>query len=585
MRKYIHKYGPSNIFALLIISGLILLHLLLLSKTFLIDSQKNMRAAVAGYGDIPFHMTQVSKFAFEKKIDFNEPIFDGERLRYAFFINLISGNVLRFSGNWAFAMQAPVMLFMASGIVLMFLSYRNFLKSALGASIAVAIFLFGSGLEGYFLVQNQLIAANRTPVTFTQYLVDKSVSTISKWDAKFPEQNVDWGAPLSLVFLHQRAFILGFFCFSLFWFLFNKWRATPKNTVFLAATGVVAGISPLAHYHSFVVMLVVLSVFGVWGLAKRNYHFVKRLMVMCAIAAVFALPQIAYLVQGKNGLTLGDQPFIKLRFGWMVEPTIGSIQFDPTKGILLGQILPFLNFLWINFGIILPVFLLAIIIIVSSDKFRRVFPNAAILAAIGLVLFIFNQLVRFQPWDYDNNKILVYFQFFAAPLVVALFIWISKVSKVIGFSAILVFIFAVTFTGVLDEIPRLLVPTEQMPVIFGTDAIAMGEFIKNNVGQSEKIVTTSTHLNPVSSLAGMPVLVGYPGWLWTRGINYGDREHNLQAFYQSPLHFKNILTLYHAKYVLVDPTAIYDWKVNTAEFDAGYKLLFRKGQYSLYEVI
>ena len=544
-----------------------------------------MRAAVAGFGDIPFHMTQVSKFAFEKNIDFNEPIYDGERLRYAFLVNLISGNVLRFTGNWVFSMQAPAMLLMASATWLMFLSYRNFLKSALGAALAVAIFLFGSGFGGYFLVQNQLIAANRTPVAFSQYLVDKSVSTISRWDAKFPEQNIDWGAPLSLVLLHQRAFILGFFCFSLFWYLFNKWRSMPKNKMFLVATGVVVGITPLAHYHSFVVMLVVLLSFGIWGLIRRNYDFVKKLVVICAVAGIIALPQIIYLVQGKHGLTLGNQPFIKVRLGWMVEPTIGSIQFNPAKGLFAGQILPYINFLWINFGLILPVFLLVTITTAISDKFRKIFPNAAILAAIGLVLFLLNQLVRFQPWDYDNNKILVYFQFFAAPLVVALFIWICRISKVIGYCALAVFIFVVTFTGVLDEIPRLLVPTEQMPVIFGNDAIAMGEFIKNNVAQNEKIVTTSTHLNPVSSLAGMPALVGYPGWLWTRGISYGDRERNLQAFYQNPEQFRNILKLYNAKYILIDPTAIYDWKANTAEFDATYKLLFRKGQYSLYTTI
>src|SRR3989344_9609471 len=444
------------------------------------------------------------------------------------------------------------------------------------------VFLFGSGFGGYFLVQNQLIAANRTPVAFSQYLVDKSVSTISRWDAKFPEQNIDWGAPLSLVLLHQRAFILGFFCFSLFWYLFNKWRSMPKKKMFLVATGVVVGITPLAHYHSFVVMLVVLLSFGIWGLIRRNYDFVKKLVVICAVAGIIALPQIIYLVQGKHGLTLGNQPFIKVRLGWMVEPTIGSIQFNPAKGLFAGQILPYINFLWINFGLILPVFLLVTITTAISDKFRKIFPNAAILAAIGLVLFLLNQLVRFQPWDYDNNKILVYFQFFAAPLVVALFIWISRTSKVIGYCALAVFIFVVTFTGVLDEIPRLLVPTEQMPVIFGNDAIAMGEFIKNNVAQNEKIVTTSTHLNPVSSLAGMPALVGYPGWLWTRGISYGDRERNLQAFYQNPEQFRNILKLYNAKYILIDPTAIYDWKANTAEFDATYKLLFRKGQYSLY---
>ena len=85
----------------------ILFHSFMILKTFAVDSQGNMRSSYAGYGDIPFHMTQVSKFAFEKMMNFNEPIFDGERMRYAFFINFFSGLILRSTSNWVLAMQIP----------------------------------------------------------------------------------------------------------------------------------------------------------------------------------------------------------------------------------------------------------------------------------------------------------------------------------------------------------------------------------------------------------------------------------------------------------------------------------------------
>jgi hypothetical protein len=584
MKQFLRKFTFKDIIALMILGALIILHLYLLSKTFFIDPQGNMRAAVAGYGDIPFHMTQVSKFAFGRNFNLNEPIYDGERLRYAFLINLISGNVLRISNNWTFAMQAPAMTLMASGIILMFVSYRKFLKSSLAGAIAVVLFLFGSGLGGYFLVQNQFIEQSRNPVVFTQYLVDKSVSTISRWDAKFPEQNIDWGSPLSLVFLHQRAFILGFFMFCLFWYLINKWREESKNNLLLVLTAVVVGISPLAHYHSFIVMIMVLAVYFVWGIINRKYNFSKKIIVILLVAGILALPQIIYLVQGKAGLTIGDQSFLKIRLGWMIEPTIGSIQFAHDKGIITGQIFPFINFIWINFGLLLPAFLLTVVFAFSSIRLRRIFPTITILTTIAIVLFITAQLVRFQPWDYDNNKIFVYFQFFAAPVIIAFFVWIYQKSKIVGVLTLLIFMFCATFSGLLDQIPRLLVPTEQMPVIFGTDAISMGNYIKENIPQNAKIITTSTHLNPVSSLAGMPALVGYPGWLWTRGINYGIREENLRAFYSDPIHYKNIPIIYGAKYVLIDPTAIYDWKAATADFDSKYKLLFRVGQYSLYQI-
>lgn len=584
MRINLHKFTKVNLLAIFIIAGLILLHLFLLSKTFLIDSNGNMRAAVAGYGDIPFHMTQVSKFAYEQNLNFNEPIFDGERLRYAFLINLISGLLLRITGNWTFAMQAPVLLLMASGIWLMFLSYRNFLKSVLGASVAVIIFLFGSGFGGYFVVRDQLIAAHRTPSTFTQYLVENSVSTTIKWDAKYPNQNLVWGAPMSLVFLHQRSFILGFFCFTLFWYVFNKWKHQQKNVFLIIVIGTIVGLTPLSHYHSFVAMVVVVLIYSVWAVAKNDLRFAKRLILICMIAAILAIPQIIYLVQGKNGLALGDQPFMKFRLGWMSEPTIGSVQFDPAQGLFIGHVLPFINFLWINFGVILPMFLVITTIVMTSRKLRESFPSIATLTEIAISLFIIAQLIRFQPWDFDNNKIFVYFQFFVAPVIVAFFIWVYKKTKILGLITLLLFTLTVTFSGILDQIPRLLVQKEQMPVIFSVDAIKTANFVRNNIDDQERIVTTSTHLNPVNSLAGRPALVGYPGWLWTRGINYGDREANLRNFYENPNSLRNLLMLYRARYILVDPNAIYDWKANTAEFDKHFRLLFRQGQYSLYQL-
>jgi len=541
-----------------------------------------MRTAYSGYGDIPFHMTQVSKFAFSKGINLNEPIFDGERLRYAFLVNLLSAIFLRASGNWTFATQFPVMILMAIGIIFTFFSYRAFLRSSIAAGLAAFVFLLGSGFGGYNIVQKQWIEAGRTPAAFVEYLVSNNVSTIIKWDAKFPDQNIVWGAPMSLVFLHQRAFILGFCLFSVFWYLLLRWSKRPNKRLALTI-GVIVGLSPLSHYHTFIAMLIVLLIVSTIALYKKGRHKVNNLFLIAAVSILLALPQILYLVSGKQNL-VGNQSFITFRLGWMVEPTIGSVPFAPEQGKIFGVLLPFLTFLWINFGLVLPVFALTFILVLLTKKFRDLYSGILLISTIAITLFFLGQLIRFQPWDFDNNKIFVYFQFFAAPVIVALFIWVAKFSKLVGLIGLLIFVLAVTFTGVLDQIPRVLVKTEQIPVIFGSDSIAMAEFIKKNVSQNEKIITTSTHLNPVSSLAGRPVMVGYPGWLWTRGINYSVREGNLKSYYSNPLTNTNIPILYGANFVLVDPTAIYDWKADTTAFDSRFKLLFRSGQYSLYAI-
>ncbi len=574
------SWGPFFVLSLVI-----LFHLFLISKTFLIDKQGNMRAAAAGYGDIPFHMTEVSKFAFEKKIDFNEPIFTGERMRYSFLINLISGFILQSTGRWYFALQFPAMTFMSLATIITFLIYRKFLKSGWAAVLAVIIFLFGSGFGANWHFQNYLgTYANHSFEGFINYLVNTTASTITRYDAVFPNQNIGWGAPLSLVLLHQRSFFFGILDFALFMLVLESWLRNPKNNIKTIILGLIVGIGPLGHFHTFIAMGLILAVTGILAIVRKNAELVRRLAILGTLIFLIAGPQIIYLLQGNTSAISGGS-FLKFRLGWMVEPTIGSIKFDARSGFLGGSILPFFNFLILNFGVVLPIFIIGGFLIVFGHRsFKLQFKGIGWWWLCGATLFLAVQLVRFQPWDYDNNKILVYFQFFAAPIFVAFFVWLLKYSKILG--AILFFAFFTlgTFSGFIDQIPRFLVPNEKLPIIFNTDAIEMADFIKNDLPYGQNIITSSSHLNPVSSLAGRPVLVGYPGWLWTRGIEYGKREQDLKMFYSDPVVWKFIADSYSGKFVVVDPTAIFDWHANVSAFERNYRLVFQNNSFRIFKL-
>lgn len=574
----------KKILFIFLLSLIIGFHLFLISKTFIVDSRGNMRAASAGYGDIPFHMTQVSKFAYEKKVDFNEPIFTGERLRYPFFINLISGLILRFGGNWHLAMQLPVMSFMASSILLMFLSYRKFLHSKFAALAAVIIFLFGSGFGTNAVIKNYEHVLDNQPKGFIEFLMDTTASTVTKWDAVYPDQNIAWGAPMSLVFLHQRSFFLGFFMFTLFWYLLTKWLKNPKNIIFTCVIGLIGGLSPLSHYHSFAAMIIVLGVLFLHALIVKNYTLARRLILLGSVIALIAIPQIIYLVQGKNGVLLSNSSFVKFRLGWMVEPTTGSVVFNPVKRFFIGDSLSFVKFLWINFGVVLPLFIVTFLISLKSSNFRGKYQGVVFLCVLALVLFVIVQIIRFQPWDYDDNKILVYFQFFAAPVLVAFFLWIKEYQKTLGIVLFAMFFLVVLHSGIIDQIPRALISYDKLPVIFNSDAVIMGNYIKADIPYNDIILTSSTHLNPVNSLAGRPVILGYPGWLWTRRISYEEREGDLKRFYSDPMSNRDIASKYGARYALLDPASVNDWEAQVSKFDQNFNLVLRQGQYSLYYI-
>jgi uncharacterized membrane protein len=110
------------------------------------------------------------------------------------------------------------------------------------------------------------------------------------------------------------------------------------------------------------------------------------------------------------------------------------------------------------------------------------------------------------------------------------------------------------------------------------------QYIRENISEHDLILTGTSHLNPVASLAGRSVLVGYPGWLWTRGINYQEREASLRNFYQNPSRSGELLKDFPIKYVLFDNTVKYDFNAQKYIFDQTFNKVFEAGDYVLYKI-
>ncbi len=558
---------------------LIFVHLVLISKTFVVDFEGNIRTAITGYGDIPLHMTQISKFAFTS-FNLNEPIFAGTKLSYPFFINLISGIILRISNNFQFSTLTPVFILVILNIILTYEFFKKVLKSELFSTLATLTAFLGGGLGGFILLFHTL--SNKDSVSFMMsQMVSKSMSTITKWDAKFPTQNIDFGSPISLVFLHQRPFFLGFFLFMIFMLSLLKIRQERGNKSVVAG-GIVLGLMPLSHTHSFVAAIITLFALILTSFFYKEKIFVGKLLRTSIIGAIVAMPQLFYLLSDKTVLN-SSSDFFSIRMGWMVSPTIGSVSFPVGKAPSVFS-LSYLNFLIVNFGIVLPLFiflLLVLVLKIRKNKKDLFFP--VFLGLSGLLIFLCGQIIKFQPWDYDNNKIFVYFQIFAVSLIF-FFLKNLKKSVLVKLVFTLLFLFTAIFSGLLDIYPRLAVSSTDLPVIFSNSSSKLSEFIKKNISEKDIIVTGTSHLNPVSSLCGRVVLVGYPGWLWTRGIKYNERLKDLSDFYKNPSMNSKIIKEFDPKYVLLDNQVVSDFGADQKIFNKRFIKVFQEGEYSLYAI-
>lgn len=121
----------------------------------------------------------------------------------------------------------------------------------------------------------------------------------------------------------------------------------------------IMGLSPLAHYHSFLAMGFTTVLFALLQLWKKDKELFKKTVLILILAAIVSLPEIIYLISGKENIVSGENAFIEFRLGWLANPAIGSVKYPNENPGAPEKMMAYKQFLWINFGLILPVFILA----------------------------------------------------------------------------------------------------------------------------------------------------------------------------------------------------------------------------------
>jgi uncharacterized membrane protein len=97
-------------------------------------------------------------------------------------------------------------------------------------------------------------------------------------------------------------------------------------------------------------------------------------------------------------------------------------------------------------------------------------------------------------------------------------------------------------------------------------------------------VTGEQPNNPIADLAGRSVLMSYPGWLWSYGINYSRREADIQRIYSGGAMALELLHQYHADYVVVGPNEMATLHPNLDYFNTTLRLVLHTANYQVYAV-
>jgi hypothetical protein len=277
--------------------------------------------------------------------------------------------------------------------------------------------------------------------------------------------------------------------------------------------------------------------------------------VFFVVASVVALPQMWW---STHASAVNASKFFEWQFGW-----------DRGKD----------NPVWFwfkNTGLFIPLIVAAIL----WRNSNYLVPRRLVLFYLPFTLcFIVPNMLRMAPWIWDNIKVLFYWWLASAPLVALLLARLWHEGKVRRVLAVALFV-CVTLAGSLDVATIALRSTKYQ--VFDRDGIEFAEIVKQQTQPRSLIIHAPVHNHPVF-LTGRRSLMGYPGHIWTHGLDFVQREGEIKRIYAGAPDAGRLIQEYGIQYAVVSPLERTVMTVNDRFFS-----LFQKvgevGGYRLYKI-
>lgn len=554
-------------------------------------------------GDLPLHVGIVTGFVYGENLPPQHPEFAGTRLTYPFMVDFVTAMFVRAGASMESAMFWQNITLGVSLVGLVHRWALTLTRDRVAALLTPVLLLFSGGFGWWRLVEQAREKEGGLLGLLGELPHDYTIT---------PDSVYRWGNSISTLFVPQRGFLFGLPLAIIIWTLW--WQATdedkgekgepvktesprvknkrtakkqqqrhgaryqrnpepdsdsqirqsisPLSTfpfslspsmLMMIAAGIVAGLLPLIHAHTFVVMM------GMGGcLALLFPKRWRGWAAYFAVALLLALPQVYWVTRES---ATRPEHFFEWMYGWD-----------------RGEQHPVMFWLK-NAGLFIPLLIAAIL----WRGQRPVVPKRLLLFFAPFVLcFIVPNLLRLSPWIWDNVKLLFYWYVAAVPLVALL---LARLWRGRGWAlrvVTLVLIILLTLAGGLDV--WRIVSRASSPQVFDRDGIELAELIKRETPPRSRILHAPIYNHP-AFLSGRRSLMGYDGHLWTHGIEYKYREADIKRIYaatESPESIAALLKSYGIEYIVVGPHERDILQVNEQFFER-YPKVGEVGAYRLYK--
>jgi hypothetical protein len=506
----------------------------------LVSDPTGVYSAGSTWADFGLHAAIITHLAAFDSMPLGLPVASGAHLTYPFLIDFLSALYLRDGWSLHLSLFLPgVLLALACCQLLMSFSLRLFGHVGAAVGSLVLVLLTGSA-AGLRLAYADWRHSGRSLPDF-----------LSDLSRDYTVLSAEHGNVTNLVanaLLPQRGFLFGLGVGLAVLILLHTARQTGVRR-YLLLGGVLIGLLPMAHPHTFLMcgaVLAALTLEAAGRLRKLPWGY----LAAAGIALGLAAPQMAWQQLANGGGTGG-----RVRLGWM-----------QAEGESIWA------FWWTNFGL-MGIFFVALPFLLLRREWRHYLvwylPFLAILAV--------TQVYAFQPFEYDNLKLIYYVYLMAGLFAGFLAVQAYRASR---WSLPLL-----VLTGFVVATPGLLSLTYefQLRYQFADNAdVALASWVRTNTAPTDVFISTDRPTQPIATLGGRSIVMGYRGWLYNFNLPTTDREAAIDAALLG--HTDDPIVLrFHANYLAVAANEGDSWKLDRNSL-AGLPVAYQNAEWTIYRL-
>ena len=446
-------------------------------------------------GDLGLHIAYIRNFANGVKLWPDSPLYVFSKLRYPAGIDLFNA----LFANLGFDLRHQLA---ATGVLASIATFYAFYRWS--GAFGIAGFLFNGGAAGYQFFQTWKFLAYQDTA------------------------NISWKSIPLTMFVTQRGLL---YAIPAGLALLCHWRGKYGSEAGVKREilpnwieYILYATMPLFHIHTFLALNFILIVFVVGRPEAR------RPLVGLVAAAFVPATCFVWLIT--------DNFHARSVFGWHPGWTQNVDEFA----------MPFLSFWFVNFGLVLPLALVLVAIVGWNEwktlpaatfelpgspgllaTMRLLWKQAlkfelstdAIFLAAASLIFLFTCFIKTAPWEWDNIKIIIWAYFLVLPI---LWTRLIKPWPVLGRATICAILF---LSGFVNLLGGLAAGRPGFEFASRAEADSVASVIRKFPIEA-RFAAFPTYNHPLL-LAGRKVVCGYPGHLWTQGIDAGPVERKLES--------------------------------------------------------